>query len=103
MASEVVIKRVKTSDVWQLVKRVEVETEELRNRFFVLTHRSDYQSMISEEDICGQRITGAVALCWTAGIEIGVVALCVTLEPSYQCSNTIATMSPGVTVETVVK
>ena len=42
VVSEVVIKRVKTGDVWQLVKRVEVETEELRNRFFVLTYRSNY-------------------------------------------------------------
>ena len=38
VASEVEIEQVKTGKMWQLIKQVEVETEELRNSIFVLTH-----------------------------------------------------------------
>ena len=46
VASEVVIKQVKTGNVWRLVKQVEVETEEWCNRFFVLTHCGNYSQWL---------------------------------------------------------
>ena len=52
LAREVEIEQVKTSSMCRLVKQVKVETEELRNRFFVLTHCRNCQKF-SEEDISG--------------------------------------------------
>ena len=42
VVSEVEIEQVKTGDVWQLIEHVQVETEELRKRFFVLTDCGNY-------------------------------------------------------------